>query len=621
MTMGGRPIAFERQRDHLILSLPAGTPAGPLVVRYGGTWVAGPYDFINPGSVLLRPESDWYPQALGPASPMTFHTTVQASGLTALATGVPAGPGAWKPIRPVNGVALTAGRFVSKNRQAGKVNVQVLLSPASAPVAQALLDEAVKLLAFAQERLGPYPFTTLTITESEVAGGYGGEGFVSMGGRVLANRQSRSSFLAHEIFHSWTDRLLGRGTEGEIGFLSEALTTYLTYQYVSNLPGADAAMLRQAMALDYSRYHGQAGDQAVRDARMATGTGPWFGIVYQKGAMALHDLYRHMGHHRFFAMVKALNAAFAGKPVHMADMQRVSEQVAGESLGWWFAQWTARAGAPKLALLDVQSEALDGGRYRISGKVGQTGEAYRLKLPLMVQTAAGPERFHLSLLRDEQPFAVIVPSVPKGVHLDPDYQILMPRRRPPTLAAAKLDEVLIVVGTQSPDVDERQAAAELAKALADPIQAAGGTATTVLDSEVTAEQLAAAPVVQMIGRPGLNLWTAKLPTLPVPLSQDRFTLGGTTYDKPSHGILETLADVWREGQVVAVYGGLGAPALRQMAALRLGRSPLEVVVSGENRVVATSSYSLSDPELSARLETASGAPATDGGSLQAEGGS
>jgi hypothetical protein len=606
MSMNGKRIPCDRQGDQLVVTIPAGTRPGPLLVTYGGSWTAGPYDFVNPQSVLLRPESDWYPQALGPASPASFKTTLQVPGLTGLATGVPAGPGSWQPVRPVNGVALTAGKFVSKSRKVGNVTVIVNVSAASAAFAPVLLDEAAKVLGFATAKLGGYPFTTLTLCESDVAGGYGGEGLVSLGSRVLANKRARSTFLAHEIFHSWTDRLLARGTEGEIGFLSEALTTYLAYQFVSNLPGNDPVLLRQAMTLDYSRYSGQETDVSVRDAQAAAGTGPWFGVVYQKGAMVLHDLYRHLGNDRFWQVVKSLNGAFAGKAVRMADVQRVAETVAGEPLGWWFAQWTERSGAPRLALQDVQSEALDGGRYRISGRVTQAGGAYRLKLPLAVATANGVERFNLSLLRDDQPFAVTVPAAPQGVQLDPDYQILAPRRPPPTLDAAKLDQVLIVVGTQNPDADERQAAADLAKALAEPLQAAGSTVTTLADAEVTAAQLAEAPLVLLVGRPGLNQWTAKVLSLPVPLTQDRFTVSGTTYDKPSQGIVETLADVWRDGQVVTVYGGLGAPALRQMATLKLGQAPLEVVVSGESRVIDTSSYSLADPELSKRLETGSG---------------
>jgi hypothetical protein len=379
------------------------------------------------------------------------------------------------------------------------------------------------------------------------------------------------------------------------------LTTYLAYQYVASLPGSDPAMLRQAMTLDYSRYHGQATDVAVRDAQATAGTGPWFGVVYQKGAMALHDLYRHLGERRFWTVVTSLNGAFGGKVVRLADVRRVAEKIAEEPLGWWFGQWTERAGAPKLVLADVQTESLEGGRYRITGRVAQSGMAYRLKLPLVVQTSAGIERFNLTLLRDDQPFAVVVPAAPQGLQLDPEYQILAPRRRPPTLATAKLDGALIVVGTQNTDMDERQAAADLAKALSEPILASGATVTVVLDTEATEELLATAPTVLLIGRPGLNAWTAKVPQLPVPLTQDTFMLGGKTYNKPAHGIVETLADVWQQGQTVTLFAGLGAPALRQMATLKLGQAPLEVVVSGETRVVETASYSLADPELSARI--------------------
>lgn len=606
LTLGGRKLPFTRQGDTLVVVVPAGTPAGPMAVTYGGIWPTGPYDFIQPQSVLLRPESTWYPQALGPASPVPFKTTLQVAGLTGMATGQGVGKGVWQPVRPVNGVAVAAGRFVAKNRTIGPLTVSVQVDRDRAQAANAVLDEAVNVLTFATAKLGAYPFKTLTICETDVAGGYGGEGLVSLGSRVMAHPRSRQAFLAHEILHAWTDRLLARGTEGEIGFLSEALTTYLAYQYVSRLPGNDPVMLRQAMAFDYSRYAGQETDVAVRDAQAAAGTGPWFGVVYQKGAMVLHDLYRHLGDQRFWAVVKSLNGAFAGKPVRLADLQHVAEKVAGEPLGWWFAQWTERAGAPHLALQDVTTEAVAGGHYRLSGRVTQGGVPYRLKVPLVVTTATGSERYSLTLVRDDQPFAVTVPAAPVAIQVDPDYQILMPRRRPPTLATTRMEQVLIVVGTATDDLDERQAAEELAKSLTDPLVASGATVTSLADTEVTAAQLAEAPVVLLVGRPAMNQWTAKVPALPVRVEQDRFTVAGITYDRPTQGIVETLADVWRPEQVVTVFSGLGAPALKQMAGLRLGQSALEIVVSGDDRVLDAGSYSVADPELTQRLPTDGG---------------
>ncbi|MBC7545186.1 MAG: hypothetical protein H7338_20865, partial [Candidatus Sericytochromatia bacterium] len=450
------------------------------------------------------------------------------------------------------------------------------------------------------QRLGSYPYGTLTIAETDVAGGYGGEGVVSLGSRVLLNKQSRSTFMAHEILHSWTDRLLARGTEGEIGFLSEGLTTYLAYQYVMAQPDSDAPTLRQSMTLDYMRFHNQPQDVAIRDAQATIGPVPWFGLVYQKGAMALHDLYRSLGDKPYWSMMKGLFVTYADKSVRVADLRKLAEKASNESLGWWFDQWVDRAGSPQLALQGVKVEPLGTG-FRLSGTVVQTGSIYRLKVPLVVITGDREERFQISLMRENQPFAVVVSAAPTTARLDPDYQILANRRRPPTLATTKSDSVLIVIGTQGQDLEERQAAEGLAGALAVQYQGAGTKVASMSDSVATAEDLGGAPLVLLVGRPGLNAWTEKLPELPIPLKNDRFSLKGVVYDKPSHGTMQTLLGPWRDGQVVAVYGGLGAPALRQMATLKLGQSPVEVVMAGEDRIIAAGTYPLADPEMSARL--------------------
>lgn len=596
VTIAGKAIPIRRDGDGLDVTLPAGFTKGSLTVYYRGAWVNGPYDFVAANSVLLRPESRWYPQPAGRSTPARFRVMAQVpKGWTAVAPGE-LQQGAYQLGRPVLGVALSAGRWQRHTYKSGANVVNLYLDPSNAALAPAYGSEIGRLLSYCQGRLGKYPHGVITMTETAVAGGYGGEAFLSVGSRVMSVPRVRSSYLAHGVLHSWTDRLLASGTEGEAGFLNEGLTTYLTAIYDSAQPGARPPMQRQSMGRLYLGFHGTPHDVPIVAASAATGTAPWVGLVYQKGALVLHDLHRRLGDQAFWATIRALFDRYADKPVGLAHLQVQAEATIGESLSWWFDQWLDRPGAPNLALQDVQVVADEGG-YVVTGRVIQQGGTYRLKVPLWIDTVEAREGFSLTLARAEQPFSVRVSAPPKLLAVDPDYHLLAVRQPPPTLQALPDGPMLIVAGQRGPDAEERQAAAALARTMAARYQDAGKTVTVRTDAEVTDEDLQAAAAVLLIGRPALNPWVAKVPGLPLSLQDDRFELNGAAYELPGYGVLQTVPGPWRSGQVVGVMAGLGAPGLRKLGEVRLGFAPIEVVSATESRVIDSSTYPVLDPRL------------------------
>ena len=62
-------------------------------------------------------------------------------------------------------------------------------------------------------------------------------------------------------------------------------------------------------------------------------------MVYQKGALALHELRQQLGDAAFWAALRDYTKAHAGQSVTSADLQRAFETSSGRDLGAFFDEW------------------------------------------------------------------------------------------------------------------------------------------------------------------------------------------------------------------------------------------------------------------------------------------
>jgi aminopeptidase N len=62
-------------------------------------------------------------------------------------------------------------------------------------------------------------------------------------------------------------------------------------------------------------------------------------LVYQKGALVLHELRETLGDRAFWDGIRRYTRANAGKSVTTGDFQQAMEQSAGRSLSDFFATW------------------------------------------------------------------------------------------------------------------------------------------------------------------------------------------------------------------------------------------------------------------------------------------
>ncbi|HZP84824.1 MAG TPA: hypothetical protein VFB21_24525, partial [Chthonomonadaceae bacterium] len=108
----------------------------------------------------------------------------------------------------------------------------------------------------------------------------------------------------------------------------------------------------------------------------------------------------------------------------------VVRQVTGKDYRWFFAEWTERPGLPTVWLTDVTARRGANGETLIEADIRQSGEPYRLSLPLLVKLRDGSTLARTVEIEEAQtPLRLRVHAPPARLLLDPEG--ILPLAAPP----------------------------------------------------------------------------------------------------------------------------------------------------------------------------------------------
>jgi len=151
-------------------------------------------------------------------------------------------------------------------------------------------------------------------------------------------------------------------------------------------------------------------------------------LAYSKGFLVWDMLAREVGAETFFRVLRSIVAKYSFRTMTYADFTSELARVTNRDLGWFFAQWHERTGAPRLDL----SWRQDGGRVHV--QVTQPEPAYRVTIPIRLRGGEALDR-RVELRSSNESFDVDAPFAVTSVELDPDYEVL--HATPPMLEEAR----------------------------------------------------------------------------------------------------------------------------------------------------------------------------------------
>lgn len=402
-------------------------PAGSAVtfsVRYGGGETVSLNYHLHPAGSFAHSDSAWYPRfdqlravgAIRYAVPDPW--VVKASGAL---LGKESGNGelAYRfGCRTPSGFSFVAGPYTVIRRREGRVPMEVYLL-GERPFVDEMERKSFEALSVLEREFGPYPLPEFAIveiaTEPAMRSGFTGaayEGFYLERADYLDARGFTMHHFGHEMGHQWFPLSVGNHGDNGHYMLDEALAQYGGLRCVEEIDGDAAA----------DRFRRECADRTARC--MAAGYDfPLGAMPYGPGAYELSDrkgvlvydlLARTIGRERFAGALRDVTSRHAYASITWEDLLRAFEASSERDLGWFYAQWFERPGAPSLNQRWSQS----GDTLEVT--ITQRDPTYRLPLPIRIELEDGSAL--ASSIDVDGPETVVRLPVPKrvrSIELDP----------------------------------------------------------------------------------------------------------------------------------------------------------------------------------------------------------
>jgi hypothetical protein len=338
--------------------------------------------------------------------------------------------------------------------------------PIPANSRQALADKAAETLSALAQMLGPYPFSTLDVTQRPSSDSQGWPGLIFLSSLVYlppaelnALKVSpadkllyREIMLPHEVAHQWFGDDMSWASYHE-QWLFEALANYCSLMLLERTQPAEAQAAlesyRESLAVKSKsgRPMVEAGPVTL-GARLSSSQFPngYEYITYARGTWLIHMLRSMLrdasrsnemplgNDQLFLSLLRNLVKQYHAKEITNADFERAVEDVLPsslwfenhKSLDWFFDGWVNGTAFPRYQLSDVKIVSRSG-KLTANGAIKQNDAPSDLVTSVPVYGTIGDRKTYLGRVfaeGDETRFSLPVPIDVKRLQLDP-YQTVL----------------------------------------------------------------------------------------------------------------------------------------------------------------------------------------------------
>jgi len=385
---------------------------------------------------------------------------------------------------PAQRMVVVPTRPLSRNPLAAPPAPVVVTQPGPQPArnAQTVTQNTARAIDFFSRRLGPFPYSSLSLTQMPGRNSQGWPGLVFLSSFVFLSPEEHArlggfdsilygNFMpAHETAHQWWgDLILWKSYRDQ--WLVEALSNYCALAILeSERPAEFHAVLehyrRQLLAKNKNGLTQNEAGTVTLGFRLSSSKFPdgYDNISYGRGTWLFHML-RHLlkdsernetigtaatpirranspegSAEPFFRVLRRLRERFEGKEISNANVQQAFEEALSpavsfegkKSLDWFFEGWVNGTALPRLELKDVkfsQHSSQTAGKPAVSGTIHQkeAPESLVTSVPVYgIRGAKEPPVFLGRVFADgpETNFRLSVPPGIRKLVLDPFQTVL-----------------------------------------------------------------------------------------------------------------------------------------------------------------------------------------------------
>ena len=358
VAIGGSALPFEQRARRLIVAAPKSAAAGDVLrldVSYHGAPRSGlTMSAANAQAYTTFSTSQWMVAVDAPAERATLDLQVtlpagwQAAGSgRELARRSEAGRSTvqWRQDRAVPSYTFgfVAGDFMEATARHAGITLRYFGRGFTEPELRAIFRDTPAMAAFFQERAGvPYPGDAYAQALVATSAGQELAGLSHVSdayGRAVLADGTATSLIAHELAHQWWGNLV-TCREWTHFWLNEGFATFMAAAYKEHARGRDAYLADvQGWRRRVEQLRGAGGDKPLVYPDWNRPTADDRALVYQKGALVLHELRELLGDVAFWNAIRAYTREYAGASVTTADFQRAVERSSGRRLDGFFDEW------------------------------------------------------------------------------------------------------------------------------------------------------------------------------------------------------------------------------------------------------------------------------------------
>lgn len=364
-----------------------------------------------------------------PAQPATTRTTGKAGSRTAVTSPPPAAAQTsntgkttysftWnKPSFPGT---IIAGYFDEAVTRQGGITVRTYLKPAKKEFAAATGETAGKQVEFFSGLYGPAPSTTINVVElpdDTVPSAWAPE-IAGIASRAITDKLNYR-LLANALSHQWWGVSVSPAAR-EDHWMTEGFARYSEVRYVQATVGnagfEEATRDMSVGALAYDNVPlSSAGKLDVFSPEYQS-------LATDKGGTILHMLRWVIGEANFDKSMLTFATRFANKPASLEDFRSIAENLHGEKLTAFFAQWLDGTGAPEFHNKYSVFRIPKG--FRVVGEITQDLDLFRMPLEVRVDTDGQTEMKRIEVVGTRSAYTIETFGKPRRITLDPNNWVL-----------------------------------------------------------------------------------------------------------------------------------------------------------------------------------------------------
>ncbi|MDT7543285.1 MAG: hypothetical protein QOE33_3189 [Acidobacteriota bacterium] len=323
---------------------------------------------------------------------------------------------------------FAAAHYSTRTLKMGNYQIDFYVQPGSEARIERYGELAGKALEYYTTAYGAPAFGTHYVVaeiDDESLDAYAGNGMEFLSASFFdPQRAAKEERVERELAYQWWGFTVGLKSFDD-AWLSQGLSEWSGFAFREATlqgPQLDAAqrdMQERALMFEQSA-------SLLRAPSALDDTSPQYqSVMFYKGSMVFRMLRETMGKAKFDQLLRTFVEQYRGQSASIDDFEKLSDQIAGRKMRFFFARWVEGTGVPEFSV-DYQIIRTRAGKFRARGTVKQNFEGLNMPVELMLR-AEGDTNNQTQTVKVEdksEDFDIESNGAPVEVIVDPNNKIL-----------------------------------------------------------------------------------------------------------------------------------------------------------------------------------------------------